>query len=86
MKSDWNFILHLFKFFNVIQSIKESHELQVVHLKSSTHIEGKPGLDNLRDLDLAAFVLLGLGHQDTKDTVLHACLDGVLVHAGREAE
>lgn len=31
-------------------------------------------------------MLLGFGHHDAKDTVLHACLDGILVHTSREAE
>jgi len=31
-------------------------------------------------------VLLGFWHNDAKDTVLHACLDGVLVNSSREAK
>lgn len=65
-------------------SFKESRQpnLPSQKLNSYRRLAG----NDLRDGDLAALVLRGFGYQDGKDTVLHACLDGVLVHSSRKAE
>jgi len=38
------------------------------------------------DLNLAALVLLGLGHDNAQNTLVEGGLDSVLVHASGEAE